>query len=436
MAVTLAARNNKTKNITYSKPTAAAPSGIGRLTRWYGFALGGLALAATGGQIALHSAQAGSAQAAHVLSAAAQQQMLGGQVCLSALSLQSAETPALRDTRAEDLKAVTAQWAAGKSALPRTGGTTASLSAADTAQTAMLGAAQSMLASLPPPGSTQKPDFYRNLTTLLQNEPGYRDSLGKATAAYDAQAGADSRTADSLGWGLLGGGLLLLGGLAAVPFQVGAVKRTVDDQREIERRVAESDRALSEADCRVQEMKKVVENLSTLDALTGLPNHRAFHDRLDHELGRALRHGNSLSLLLMDVDKFKSYNDSFGHGRGDDALVRLSQLLKDTARASDIPVRYGGKEFAIILTETDVMGANVVGERLRQAVAEADGLERPLTASIGLATLTPNMFGVAELVAQADRALCHAKGEGRNRVSHAMRLPAALEDERPAYAMA
>ncbi len=431
MAVTLAARN-----ITHT-PTANAtpPSGIGRLTRWYGFALGGLALAATGGQIALHSAQAGSPQAAHTLSAAAGQQMLAGRVCLSALSLQSAD-PAQRETRAEDLKTVTAQWKAGELTLPRTGGAAAPLTAADTSQTAMLGAAQSILSALPPPGSTQKPDFYRELTTLLQEEPSYRDSLAKATSAYEAQAAADAHAADSLGWGLLGGGLLLLGGLAAVPFKVSAVKRAVDAQREMEQRLAEGDRALSEADCRVQEMKRVVENLSTLDALTGLPNHRAFHDRLDHEMGRALRHGNPLSLLLMDVDKFKAYNDSFGHGRGDDALVRLSELLKDTARGSDIPVRYGGKEFAVILTETDVMGASVVGERLRQAIAEADGLERPLTASIGLATLTPNMFGVAELVAQADRALCHAKGEGRNRVSHAMRLPAAMEDERPAYAMA
>ncbi len=432
MAVTLAAR----KKITQTPSPAPPPSGIGRLTRWYGVALGGLALAATGGQMALHSAQAGQAQAAHTLSAAGQQQMLAGQVCLSALSLQSAETPAQQEMRAEDLKTVTAQWKAGELALPRTGEAAAPLTAADTAQTAMLGAAQSILSSLPPPGSTQKPDFYRNLTTLLQNEPGYRSSLGKAAQAYEAQASADAAKGNRLGWELLSGGLLLLGGLAAVPFQVGAVKRAIDTQREMEQRVAESDRALSEADCRVQEMKRVVENLSTLDALTGLPNHRAFHDRLDHELGRALRHGNPLSLLLMDVDKFKSYNDSFGHGSGDDALVRLSQILKDTARGSDVPVRYGGKEFAIILTETDVMGASVVGERLRQAIAEADGLERPLTASIGLATLTPNMFGVAELVAQADRALCHAKGEGRNRVSHAMRLPAALEDERPAYAMA
>ncbi len=431
MAVTLAAR----KNIKHTHAPAAPPSGIGRLTRWYGFALGGLALAGAAGQIALHSAQAGSAQAAHTLSAAAAQQTLAGQVCLSALSLQSAD-PAQRDARAEELKAVAAQWKAGEVTLPHTGGSETALIAADTAQTAMLGAAQSILASLPPPGSTQKPEFYRDLTALLQAEPGYRDSLGKATSAYEAQAAADARAADGLGWGLLGGGLLLLGGLAAVPFKIGAVKRTVDAQREMEGRVAEGDRALSEADCRVQEMKRVVENLSTLDALTGLPNHRAFHDRLEHELGRALRHGNPLSLLLMDVDKFKAYNDSYGHGRGDEALVRLSQLLKDTARGSDIPVRYGGKEFAIILTETDVMGASVVGERLRQAVAEADGLERPLTASIGLATLTPNMFGVAELVAQADRALCHAKGEGRNRVSHAMRLPAAMEDERPAYAMA
>ena len=176
MAVTLAAR----KNITHTSAVKTTPpSGIGRLTRWYGVALGGLALAATGGQVALHSAQAGSAQAAHTLSAAAGQQTRAGQVCLSALSLQSAD-PAQRDARAEELKAVAAQWKAGEVTLPHTGGSEAALTAADTAQAAMLGAAQSILASMPPPGSTQKPEFYRDLTALLQAEPSLPGQPGKS----------------------------------------------------------------------------------------------------------------------------------------------------------------------------------------------------------------------------------------------------------------
>jgi diguanylate cyclase (GGDEF)-like protein len=183
-------------------------------------------------------------------------------------------------------------------------------------------------------------------------------------------------------------------------------------------------------------MRETLENLSTVDALTSLKNHRAFHEQLDREMGRALRHGHPLSLLLLDIDRFKAYNDSYSHTEGDQALKIVSELLKETARTSDIPARYGGEEFAIILTETDMMGAVVLGERLRQAVASADGLQRPLTASIGIATLTPNIFSVPALIAQADRALCHAKGDGRNRVSHAHRIPAPLEDEAPAYARA
>ena len=172
----------------------------------------------------------------------------------------------------------------------------------------------------------------------------------------------------------------------------------------------------------------MMENLCTVDALTGLKNHRAFQEQLDSELGRALRHGHPLSLLLLDVDRFKSYNDTYGHPHGDEALKMVGQALAENARTSDIPARYGGEEFAMILTDTDTMGAVILGERLRQAVASCGSLQRPLTASIGIATLTPGMSGVAELIAQADRALCHAKGEGRNRVSHVSRLPAPVEE--------
>ena len=153
-------------------------------------------------------------------------------------------------------------------------------------------------------------------------------------------------------------------------------------------------------------------------------------------MGRALRYGQPLSLLLLDLDKFKSYNDSYSHTEGDQALKLIARVIAETARASDIPARYGGKEFVVILTETDMMGAVVLGERLRQAVASLDGLQRPLTASIGLATLNGNIFSAPALIAQADRALCHAKGDGRNRVSHAHRIPAPLEDEAPTYARA
>lgn len=198
--------------------------------------------------------------------------------------------------------------------------------------------------------------------------------------------------------------------------------------REMEVKSTEQDAALGEADRQIDEMRAVLENLSTVDALTGLKNHRAFQEQIVIEQGRALRHGHSLSLLLLDVDRFKSYNVAYGHPKGDQALKLIGELLKDNARTSDIPFRYGGEEFAVILTETDTMGAIVLGERIRHAIASANGLQRPVTASIGIATLTPGLSGVGELIAQADRALCHAKGEGRNRVSHISRLPQRVEE--------
>jgi len=208
-----------------------------------------------------------------------------------------------------------------------------------------------------------------------------------------------------------------------------AAHPSVHALRAMEIRMQEQDAALGEADRQIDEMRATLENLSTIDALTGLQNHRAFQQQLESEMGRALRHGHALSLLLLDVDRFKSFNSAYGHRSGDEALRLIGSLLKENARTSDIPVRYGGEEFAVILTETDTIGAIVLGERIRQAIAAANGLPRPITASIGIATLTPNMTGVSELIAHTDRALCHAKGEGRNRVSHISRLPHPEEEQ-------
>jgi diguanylate cyclase (GGDEF)-like protein len=256
--------------------------------------------------------------------------------------------------------------------------------------------------------------------------------MDAVSAAYQSEAAAHAALPKALSGGFCLLTLLTLGALGLRASRPEAVAALV----EMEEKKKEQDAALGEADRQIAEMRLTLENLSTIDALTGLSNHRAFQERLDREMGRALRHGQPLSLLLLDVDKFKSYNDSYGHTDGDQALKLIAEILKETARASDIPARYGGKEFALILTETDMMGAVVLGERLRQAVASADGLQRPLTASIGLATLNGNIFSAAALIAQADRALCHAKGDGRNRVSHAHRIPAPLEDEAPVYARA
>ena len=405
-----------------------------RLVRRHFLALGLLAGLSLAGQAAMqgamHTPQSGAAAAA----LAARQEALGQHVMVGALAIQASETPAQRTAWAADLRDTAQLWQQGAAALPPVRG---GIDAAPH-QKAMLDAAQGLLAALPPDSSRQRVDMSRFLTPLFQHQKAYNAGMDAAATQYSRQEAAHLTALRGMQAGLCLLTLLALSalGLLAVRPKFGAVPQMVAMLTDTEEKRSEMDAALSEADRQIAQMRQTLENLSAVDALTGLQNHRAFQEQLDRELGRALRHNQPLSLLLLDVDMFKAYNDSYGHNEGDQALKIVAGLLGETARASDIPARYGGKEFALILTETDMMGAVVLGERLRQAVAAADGLQRPLTASIGITTLTPSVFSVAAFLAQADRALAHAKSDGRNRVSHAHRIPEALEDEAPSYARA
>ncbi|KAF0245208.1 MAG: diguanylate [Planctomycetota bacterium] len=159
------------------------------------------------------------------------------------------------------------------------------------------------------------------------------------------------------------------------------------------------------------------------DPLTTLYNRSYFQRRLDEELDRARRYARRLSLLLVDVDHFKQINDTFGHQVGDRVLIRVAQLMRAAIRAADVPARYGGDEFALILPETDgeaTGSAGVVAERLRKAVANEEfaplGLTQKMSLSIGLTTLKPETPATSfELLERADRALYEAKRGGRNR---------------------
>lgn len=155
--------------------------------------------------------------------------------------------------------------------------------------------------------------------------------------------------------------------------------------------------------------------LSLTDALTGIANRRALMGRLDEEIARARRTGDSLALLLIDVDHFKSYNDTFGHQAGDQALREIAQRVNKGARPYDFTARYGGEEFAVVLPRTNLEAALMVAERLRSAVAAAQVAHRKLTLSIGVARLAED-FDTVELIRMADRALYEAKAAGRNRV--------------------
>jgi two-component system cell cycle sensor histidine kinase/response regulator CckA len=157
--------------------------------------------------------------------------------------------------------------------------------------------------------------------------------------------------------------------------------------------------------------------LAVTDRLTGTNNRAAFDAELVEECGRATRGGVAMSLLLLDVDHFKRFNDTFGHVAGDAVLRAVAATLRATARASDTVARYGGEEFAVILPDTDRSGAMVVGERFRRAVARKSGDGQGVTVSVGVATLTPAMTD-AMMVLEADRGLYHSKRAGRNRVSH------------------
>ena len=168
-----------------------------------------------------------------------------------------------------------------------------------------------------------------------------------------------------------------------------------------------------------------LETLALRDGLTGLSNRRAFGQRVALEMGRAMRYGLPLSLLLLDVDHFKEYNDSFGHVAGDEVLKTLSQVIHVQGRETDFFARYGGEEFVIILPHTNSEGALTLAERLRLAVSNTSWPTRPVTVSIGAATLLPSMAAENDLVSAADSALYAAKAKGRNQVIHALTLDVA-----------
>ncbi len=166
-------------------------------------------------------------------------------------------------------------------------------------------------------------------------------------------------------------------------------------------------------------------DLATTDGLTGLKNYRAFHERLGEEVERALRYAAPLSVLILDVDEFKAYNDAYGHPTGDRALRQIAELLRTRARASDLVARYGGEEFAVILPEADSHAAARVAERFRAAIEAADWPARPLTVSVGVATLSAvgmSAFEPTTLIVQADEALYRSKAGGRNRVTHSQEI--------------
>jgi diguanylate cyclase (GGDEF)-like protein len=183
---------------------------------------------------------------------------------------------------------------------------------------------------------------------------------------------------------------------------------------EIERTNAE----LTRANEGLQRNNDLLEQLSFTDGLTRLPNHRYFQDRLHLESKRADRTGDSLALLLVDIDDFKSLNDCYGHAEGDEVLRRVAHVINNTVRETDLPARYGGEEFAVIGARTGAPGALALAEKLRHAVSSArfqigdpETTELGVTVSIGVSIYAGDL---KQLFNDADRALYRAKAAGKD----------------------
>lgn len=172
------------------------------------------------------------------------------------------------------------------------------------------------------------------------------------------------------------------------------------------------------------ELYEQVEKLSSLDGLTGLFNRRYFETILESEISRAKRFNLDTSVLLMDIDNFKKYNDTYGHLAGDEVLKSVGQIILKSKRMIDVACRYGGEEFILILPKTSKSGAMTVGERLRKRVAALKvsqlarlHLKEPVTISGGIATFPQDANESQELIMKADKALYEAKSSGKNRIS-------------------
>ena len=172
----------------------------------------------------------------------------------------------------------------------------------------------------------------------------------------------------------------------------------------------------------LKELSRRFRDLAIRDGLTGLYNHGYLLDALAGEVSRAMRYDRPLSVIFLDVDHFKQYNDQFGHQRGDMVLKQVSQILKDEIRKTDIAARYGGEEFVLVLPETSKQDAFVVAEKVRKAVQEsiandvADEGPTTVTISAGVASYMEDGTDATELIAKADAAVYTAKNDGRNAV--------------------
>lgn len=281
----------------------------------------------------------------------------------------------------------------------------------------------------------------------IQRVVGWMASVTEANSWFEARKALDSREVDlvfldyDLGarTGLevltdyLKSGytapVILLTGESSERIAVKAIKSGIADYLPKERLSSETlvssvEAALQEARSRQEEQRKraELERMALTDGLTGLYNRHTFEGRLEQEIERTKRYQHPVSLLMMDLDKFKAVNDTYGHLAGDEVLCEIARVIRENMRSVDVPCRYGGEELCVISPATDKGGAKTLAERLRRLVAEhefrsPDGESFQVTCSIGVSVFSgQGEVGVDQMVSVADEALYSAKEQGRNRV--------------------
>jgi diguanylate cyclase (GGDEF)-like protein len=170
----------------------------------------------------------------------------------------------------------------------------------------------------------------------------------------------------------------------------------------------------------LERVRDKLQIMATIDGLAGVLNRRRFMESATEELARARRYARPLSVIAIDLDYFKTVNDRFGHGAGDDVLAALAQTLQAQTRRQDIVGRLGGEEFAVILPETTIETAIALAERMRVEVSmvklSVGGVPLTVTTSLGVAEMRPSDRTAEDLLGHADQALYRAKQQGRNRV--------------------
>jgi diguanylate cyclase (GGDEF)-like protein len=238
----------------------------------------------------------------------------------------------------------------------------------------------------------------------------------------------ERETSSMMSTGLAIAWIVALLGFAAVQTTLRKVVRPIEELSAAADRVATGDltaRAPVAGDHEIAQLgaafNRMADELKArarTDDLTALPNFRAFRERIDAELERADRYPERFGVLVLDLDRFKKYNDTYGHLAGNDALRRVAQSIRETVRAVDFPARYGGEEFAVIVPQVDAAALTTIAERIRanveQLPAPADGA--PVTVSIGAAIYPDDGSDREALFRTADERLYEAKEGGRNRV--------------------